>query len=125
MSEFREGDLIEARKGDTVIRGVLDADLRLEEAGWGIPSFDRWHWTVETIEKAEPALPELPTKPGAVVLVETEEGRRHFLGWRSAEDWDVITPRGMANITNDLYGFAREWSDAKISAVTILKDGTS
>lgn len=123
MSDYGVGDLIEARKGDTMIRGVLDADLRLEDAGWGVLSLDRWNWAVEVIEKAEPPLPDLPTKTGAVVLVETEEGRHHFLGWRAADDWDVITPRGMANITDDLYRFAREWSESKISAVTILTDG--
>lgn len=128
MNAFAVGDLVEARKGETVVQGrVGDNGVGqfIETGDPWIESYELAGFEVKLVEKAEPQLPELPTKRGSVVLVETEEGWRHFLGWRSTDDWDVITPRGMASITDDLYEFARDWSGSKISAVTILKDGVS
>ncbi len=85
---FNEGDLIEATKGDTVIRGRLvpatdshgdplppQADLWLVVENWPAPQTDDnprhrttfvdalglYGWTVTVIEKAAPAL---PTEPG-------------------------------------------------------------
>jgi hypothetical protein len=69
--------------------------------------------------------PNLPTKYGAVVLIETEMGRWHFLAWRAADNWDVLNPRGEAATTNDPYQYAREWSASTISAVTILREDNS
>lgn len=91
------------------------------------PDGSRSNVVESTIVKVVPQFtaPDLPTKYGAVVLIETEEGRRHFLAWRAATNWDVLNPRGEAATTNDPYQYAREWSASTISAVTILQDGNS
>lgn len=64
MSEYNEGDLVEAVKGDTVIRG------RISDIGQGpfIDIPDPWTGTLEnadfTVTVIEKAAPALPTEPG-------------------------------------------------------------
>ena len=61
MSEFREGDLVEAVKGDTVIRDRVDDDERLAGVRRSIRVLQVEGFTVTVIERAKSAL---PTEPG-------------------------------------------------------------
>jgi len=72
--EFNEGDLVEAVKGGTVIRGrVCWVDAAVFALG-GLPFFPRAEWTVTVIEKAKPKLPE---EPGTVIRF-----RGEFAAWQ-------------------------------------------
>lgn len=61
MTEFSEGDLIEATKGDTVIRGRVSSTGVLVETGRSLQGLREQGFTLTPIEKAAPAL---PTEPG-------------------------------------------------------------
>ena len=63
MSDYAEGDFVEAVKGRTRISGVLSTDfsgLRIADAGWSIESLKYEGFTVTVIERAKPALPDVP-----------------------------------------------------------------
>lgn len=61
MSEYKEGDLVEAVKGDTVIRGRLDGgeDSRpwVIDSGWSLNSLVGDGFTVSLVESAPTPLP--------------------------------------------------------------------
>ena len=64
MSDYAEGDFVEAVRGRTRISGVLVtyyASLMIKDAGWSIGELMADGFTVTTIERAKPAL---PTEPG-------------------------------------------------------------
>lgn len=82
MSEYNEGDLVEAVKGDCTIRGRLvpsQVGLRLEDAGWSIAGFEMDRWAVTVIEKAAPKLPD---EPG--VYIESGKPVSHASIWTLA-----------------------------------------
>ncbi|WP_193510445.1 hypothetical protein [Cryobacterium sp. BB736] len=65
-TEFREGDLVEAVNGDTVIRGRLARDnfandLGIRAASYNLRPLARDGFTITVIERA---MPELPTDHG-------------------------------------------------------------
>lgn len=60
MSTFREGDLVEAVRGDAVIRDRVGDLEFLDVAGQSIRALKRQGFTVTLIERANP----LPTEPG-------------------------------------------------------------
>jgi hypothetical protein len=65
MSDYNEGDLVEAVKGKSSIRGLLVktfSGLSLQDVGWSVEGLRGDDWTVTVIERAKPAL---PTEPGA------------------------------------------------------------
>ncbi len=66
MTDFHEGDLIEAVKGKAKIGGVVSnwsgGGLGIEDTGWSIEALVTHGYTVAVIERAKPAL---PTTPGA------------------------------------------------------------
>jgi len=70
MAMYSEGDLIEAVKGDTRLRGrltdALMGELGVDGMGWPIPSLERDGFTITVIEKAKPKV-ELPVEDGAYV----------------------------------------------------------
>lgn len=62
MSEYNEGDLIEAVKGETAIRGRIRPEPRgryfwVGDSGRTTDSFTDAHFTLTVIEKAAPKLP--------------------------------------------------------------------
>lgn len=90
MTEFSEGDLIEASKGDTVIRGrvvPLGGGLTIQAGGWDVDSFERSGFTLTVIEKAAPAL---PTEPGAYLVTKTFRGKRCVLLTQTGEWYDYL-----------------------------------
>ena len=58
--EFAEGDLVEAVKGETAIRGRIGGG-EIVEAGWGLPDLYEEGFRVSLVEAAKPVL---PTEPG-------------------------------------------------------------
>lgn len=63
MTEYNIGDLVEAVKGESVIRGRLDDQLDLDPIGWDIPYFVQDGYTVTVVERAALTV-ELPTESG-------------------------------------------------------------
>lgn len=68
MTEYNEGDLVEAVKGDTVIRGRLAPEsfgcgFGIVGMGWPLNSLERVGFTLTVIEKAAPKNV-LPTEAG-------------------------------------------------------------
>lgn len=96
---YSEGDLVEAVKGETVIRGRLRAEpsgryFWVGDSGLTTESFTGAHFTVSVIEKAAPKI-ELPTESGSVVRISNEGNQWHWLFWRANSGvWDAIDFRG-------------------------------
>ena len=61
MTDFSEGDLIEATKGESVLRGRLvwteQPGLIISKTDWGVTSLEIDGWTLTVIERATPPLP--------------------------------------------------------------------
>ena len=116
MSEFREGDLVEAVKGETVMRARVYRDTEwLDGAGRSIAGLRGDGFTVTLIERAKPAL---PTEPGvyaplgkapshAVRLFKLKPGD----GWW--EDSRPVVPHTM----RDLEDWAAEGSLTRLEPV--------
>ena len=69
MTEYNEGDLIEASKGEDIVRGRLQRDTcagDLYVHGWCIQPLQRDGFTITVIETAPPKVV-LPTEPGFYV----------------------------------------------------------
>ena len=68
MSDFNEGDLVEAVKGETSIRGQLWRDsagfLMVGASVWAVEDLIHEEWGITVAKKATPPLPD---DPGAVI----------------------------------------------------------
>ena len=68
MSDYKQGDFMEARKGRTTIRGPVNyaqygGGLAIDDSGWSLGGLNREHWILEIVE--EPVSPVvLPIVPG-------------------------------------------------------------
>lgn len=93
---FNEGDLIEATKGDTVIRGKAWNDctgtLNIGGTGWSVERIEARGYAVTLIEKAAPALPTEPgvyrSRTGELWAIEGEGERLKWVG----EDFIRVDP---------------------------------
>ena len=103
MTEYKEGDLVEGVKGESVIRGRLDniGNLKIDGLDWRVAGLIRSGFTITVIEKAAPVVV-LPTEPGAYA---TNHGSVFVLNER--HDWlDFSVWRGSVNnlaATNPAY----------------------
>ena len=70
MNKYNEGDLIEAVKGESSMRGPIIRDshkcLLIAEHGWLLAELLADGWTVTVIKKAAPVVV-LPTEPGIYI----------------------------------------------------------
>lgn len=64
MTEYNEGDLIEATKGEELIRGRAGGRGVIGQSGRTVWGVEDEGWTVTVIEKAAPPL---PTEPGTII----------------------------------------------------------
>lgn len=95
MSEYNEGDLIEAVKGEDIVRGRLQRDTcagDLYVHGWCIEPLLRDGFTITIIERAKDGVI-LPIVPGLYVAGDTADSETYapLLYWLDKElQWSVL-----------------------------------
>lgn len=115
-TEFREGDLVEARKGKTVIVGDLRpavGSFWIGETGHTTHSTQRDGFTLTLIERPEPKV-ELPTDPG---LYSDKDGD----AWRLDRhgDWELLENDWGVRKAEDYAPFTRLESRADTARAVI------
>ena len=95
MTEYTAGDLVEAVKGDTVIRGRLKKTghyLWVGDSGRTPENIESYGFTISVVEKAA-AVVVLPTEPG-LYTTDTRDLTRSVPLYRLAKngEWSTIWP---------------------------------
>ena len=97
MSDYQQGDFVEARKGRTTIRGPVKyaqygGSLAIEDSGWSIGGLKREHWILEIVKEPVPEVV-LPIVPGLYISESMLESGTDapLLYWLDKElQWSVL-----------------------------------